>query len=69
MTAMDIWQVFSELGGFIQLILVCAAYYLLKSLVWLLPNRILRTVKVCVRGWPPLHLDADGDWPPKAENE
>ena len=25
-------------------------------------NRILRTVKVCVRGWPPPHLDADGDW-------
>lgn len=25
-------------------------------------NRILRTIKVCVRGWPPPHLDADGDW-------
>lgn len=24
-------------------------------------NRVLRTVKVVCRGWPPAHLDADGD--------
>lgn len=24
-------------------------------------NRILRTIKVCVRGWPTGNLDADGD--------
>lgn len=27
-------------------------------------NRALRTIKVALRGWPPAHLDADGDWPP-----
>ena len=27
-----------------------------------LPNRILRTIKVLFRGWPPEHLDADGDF-------
>ncbi len=31
---------------------------------FLFVNRTLRTVKVLVRGWPPPHLDADGDWKP-----
>lgn len=26
--------------------------------------RLLRTIKVVARGWPPPHLDADGDWRP-----
>lgn len=25
-------------------------------------NRTLRTFKVALRGWPPSHLDADGDF-------
>jgi hypothetical protein len=25
-------------------------------------GRTYRTIMVCVRGWPPAHLDADGDW-------
>lgn len=29
---------------------------------WVLSNRILRTFVVLFRGWPPSHLDADGDW-------
>ena len=33
----------------------------LMSVAWLLANRTLRTVKVLARGWPPEHLDADGD--------
>lgn len=32
--------------------------------VFLAINRLLRTVKVLCRGWPPAHLDADGDWRP-----
>lgn len=28
-------------------------------------NRVLRTIKVVCRGWPPAHLDADGDWRPE----
>ncbi len=66
---MDMWQVFSELGVWIQFTLICATYYLLKAVLYYLPNRILRTVKVCAKGWPPAHLDADGDWPPKDESE
>lgn len=30
-----------------------------------LVQRILRTIKVALRGWPPAHLDADGDWKPE----
>lgn len=25
-------------------------------------HRVLRTILVVARGWPPPHLDADGDW-------
>ena len=25
-------------------------------------SRLLRAMMVMVRGWPPEHLDADGDW-------
>jgi hypothetical protein len=36
-------------------------------------HRILRTLLVIARGWPPPHLDADGDWkvglPPKDDNK
>jgi len=35
----------------------------------LLINRTYRTIKVCVRGWPPSHLDADGDWKPEPEKD
>lgn len=35
--------------------------------MWELCNRLLRTVSVCARGWPPAHLDADGDWRPASK--
>lgn len=41
---------------------VLASLGLIKILIFSLPNRILRTIKVCKAGWPPIHLDADGDW-------
>lgn len=28
-------------------------------------NRIMRTINIAIRGWPPTHLDADGDWKEK----
>jgi hypothetical protein len=34
-----------------------------------LPNRFFRTIKVLVRGWPPEHLDADGDHKPEPKQE
>ncbi len=33
-----------------------------RRLLFTLPNRLLRTIKVLFRGWPPEHLDADGDF-------
>lgn len=35
---------------------------ILGEIAFKLCNRLLRTIKVCARGWPPAHLDADGDW-------
>ncbi len=60
----EVMEIFLEIHGVIQFSLVCAGYYLLKFVLWGLPNRVLRTIKVCVKGWPPAHLDADGDWEP-----
>ena len=39
------------------------------EVAWKLCNRLLRTIKVCVRGWPPEHMDADGDWKPEPKRE
>lgn len=39
------------LNGFCSLIL---SFYI----------RTMRTIKVVFRGWPPPHIDADGDWKP-----
>lgn len=32
-----------------------------------LVNRVFRMVMVSARGWPPAHLDADGDWKPEPD--
>lgn len=29
-------------------------------------NRLFRLILVSINGWPPPHLDADGDWKPRA---
>lgn len=34
-----------------------------------LTNRILRSINIAIRGWPPAHLDADGDWKPEPEQQ
>lgn len=55
------WCALWLVWGFIWLI--AAAF----SISFKMVNRILRTIKVCVRGWPPEHLDADGDWKPEQQ--
>jgi hypothetical protein len=30
---------------------------------------VVRMVMVILRGWPPAHLDADGDWKPNPKKE
>lgn len=32
-------------------------------------SRVMRTLNVVVRGWPPAHLDADGDWKPESTDD
>ena len=60
------WQTFFLLPFASLALFVCMLFleYCIK-IVFLTINRMLRTIKVCVRGWPPDHLDADGDWKPK----
>lgn len=41
-------------------LIVIIALFVLASIV----GRILRTISVSYQGWPPPHLDADGDWRP-----
>jgi len=41
---------------------------LLVNVVRFAINRPLRTIKVLARGWPPAHLDADGDWKPEPKD-
>lgn len=63
----DIVSILLGLPILIQFIIICATYYILKFVLFVLPNRILRTIKVCNQGWPPSHLDADGDWKPEGD--
>ena len=39
-------------------------YSILMGLLFSL-RRIMRAAVVLIRGWPPAHLDADGDWKAK----
>lgn len=32
-------------------------------------NRMIRSVNILFQGWPPSHLDADGDWKENKEND
>ena len=37
--------------------------------LWSAWNRYLRSKNIAARGWPPAHLDADGDWQPVEDPE
>lgn len=41
--------------------IIFAIWSISYSILFKLPNRILRTIKVICRGYPPAHLDEDGD--------
>lgn len=45
----------------VLLLLSLILYYVVNGItrVW---SRFLRMIMVVTRGWPPSHLDADGDW-------
>lgn len=58
-----VWQLVS--GGYwliaIFVLIACVAIINSVERLW---NRTMRTLRVSLRGWPPAHLDADGDWKP-----
>lgn len=39
----------------------CAIYFGFETSLRIV-SRTLRTINIAIRGWPPAHLDADGDW-------
>ena len=57
-----------SLNGFIQfgvLVIVWCRAHMTARLI----SRVPRTIKVALRGWPPPHLDADGDWKPEPKRD
>ncbi len=61
---MDVMTIIAA-NGFLAFILICALYYLIKTIV----IRGTRMINIALRGWPPAHLDADGDWKPEPKKE
>ncbi|MCK4821876.1 hypothetical protein KA005_39285, partial [bacterium] len=51
------------LGPFVLILLgvVLFAMKIVLAFIFKISNRVLQTIKVIFRGWPPEHLDADGD--------
>jgi hypothetical protein len=59
------WILFGWTAFWAILVVLTGCFTLARVVFFVLPNRILRTVKILARGWPPPHLDADGDWRPE----
>lgn len=49
-------------SGFFQFIGIFILFYIAVHYFVNFLNRVLRMIMVTLRGWPPEHLDADGDW-------
>lgn len=56
------WCALWLVWGVIWLVVVVLS--LSQRLVLIAISRLYRTIMVAARGWPPAHLDADGDWRP-----
>lgn len=71
-------ELFAFLGGLHPFLQWCTLWTIWGG-VWLVMlflqytlkiiSRVLRVFLVAIRGWPPAHLDADGDWKPEPEVE
>ena len=64
---MNLIEFFHE-HWFLAFFVLLAVHSIVYAIVFRLPNRILRTIKVVSKGWPPEHLDADGDFKPEPES-
>ena len=66
---MSFWEFLND-SPFIALCVVGSIYYTIKHLTFVLPNRYIRHLNISKNGWPPKHLDADGDFKEKeSEND
>ena len=57
----EFWGEHYILAFFAIVLLACLAGTFIECAMKIL-NRILRSINIAIRGWPPQHLDADGDW-------
>lgn len=57
-----------EFAGKNQVAFLCAVW-LIVDVVGSIVIRTCRCIQVTIRGLPPPHLDADGDWPTPPETE
>lgn len=55
-------------GGILSTFIVLGGLCLLNTILKLF-NRIFRSLNIMIRGWPPSHLDGDGDWKPSNEDK
>ena len=52
---------FADKHWFLAFVLALSLFNVIK-LTFLILNRLIRSINIALRGWPPSHLDADGDW-------
>ena len=64
MTEFYTW--FAGLHGMVEFAIILLFGCIIRVIFQVI-NRILRTIKVSRHGWPPAHIDADGDWKPTDE--
>lgn len=50
---------------FFFFLFVGSVFYLAMNLIF----RFFRVINIALRGWPPDHLNADGDWKEKQKGE
>ena len=51
------------------LVVFAISLHYLVNLIQLAWSRFMRMIMVSKQGWPPSHLDADGDWPESVKGE
>ena len=57
------------LASFVALPAALFVIWMCLTAAGTLASRALRSINIALRGWPPSHLDADGDWKPEEDEE
>lgn len=58
---MNIYE-FMNSNPILTFFMACMIYYTIRTLLFVLPNRICRHKNILRHGYPPPHCDADGDF-------